>query len=236
METWDAIVIGAGHNGLVAAAYLARAGRRVLALERRSIAGGACVTEEFHPGFRTSTFSYATSLLHPRIIAELELRRHGLTLIAKNPTYFIPFPDGEHLFLWAETERSQAEIARFSRSDAEAYPRFNRFWEEAAWLWDETVLEAPPSLPELAARFGTPEREETYRRLFAMSIADVLDLYFEDDRVKAVLSTSGIVGSGLGVRTPGSAWIWYLHNVGTALGERGRWGYARGGRGDPHGR
>jgi phytoene dehydrogenase-like protein len=231
VTSWEVIVIGAGHNGLVAAAYLARAGRRALALERRPIVGGACVTEEFHPGFRTSTFSYATSLLHPRIIDELALRRHGLTLMAKNPTYFVPFPDGEHLFLWAETERSQAEIARFSRRDAEAYPRFLRFWDEAAWLWDETVLDAPPSLTELAARFGTPEREETYRRLFTLSIADLLDLYFEDDRIKAVLSTSGIIGSRVGVRTPGSAWIWYLHNVGTALGERGRWGYARGGQG-----
>jgi phytoene dehydrogenase-like protein len=228
---WDAIVIGAGHNGLVASAYLARGGRRVLALERRAIVGGACVTEEFHPGFRTSTFSYATSLLHPRIIRDLDLARHGLRLIAKNPTYFVPFPDGEHLFLWAETERSQQEIARFSPRDAAAYPRFLQFWEEATWLWDETVLAPPPSLSELGAMFGTPEREEVYRRLFTLSIAEILDLYFEDDRVKAILSTSGIIGSRLGVRTPGSAWIWYLHNIGMALGERGRWGYARGGQG-----
>jgi phytoene dehydrogenase-like protein len=227
----DVAVIGAGHNGLVAAAYLGRAGQRVCVLERREIVGGACVTEEFHPGFRTSTFSYATSLLHPRIIEDLALRRHGLHLIAKNPTYFVPFPDGDHLFLWAETEKSQEEIARFSPKDAAAYPRFLQFWDDAAWLWDETILSPPPSQADLGRMANTPEREEHLRRLLTLSIADLLDLYFVDDRVKAVLSTSGIIGSGLGVRTPGSAWVWYLHNMGMALGSRGRWGYARGGQG-----
>jgi phytoene dehydrogenase-like protein len=229
--SYNAIIIGGGHNGLVAAAYLARAGRRVVVLERRPIIGGACVTEEFHPGFHTSTFSYATSLLHPRIIDDLALRRHGLHLIAKNPTYFVPFPDGDHLFLWAETERSQEALARFSPRDAAAYPRFLQFWDDAAWLWDETVLSSPPSMVDLGRLASTPEREEQLRRLLTLSIADVLELYFENDRVKAVLSTSGIIGSGVGVRTPGSAWVWYLHNMGTALGSRGRWGYARGGQG-----
>src|SRR5687767_2990947 len=122
--TYDTIIIGAGHNGLVAAAYLARAGVRVLALERRERVGGACVTEETWPGFKVSTASYVCSLLRPRIVRELELKRHGLEFLPREPSSFTPFPDGRALFLGADAGFNHREIARFSASDAEAYPRY----------------------------------------------------------------------------------------------------------------
>src|SRR6202162_3254726 len=127
MAKYDAVIIGGGHNGLVAAGYLAQAGRRVLVLERRELVGGCAVTEEVWPGYRVSTAAYLTSLLQERIVRDLEIERFGYRVDAKDPAFFSPFPDGRHLFMWQDQRKTLAEIARFSRRDAERFPAYEHF-------------------------------------------------------------------------------------------------------------
>ncbi|HEU4388143.1 MAG TPA: NAD(P)/FAD-dependent oxidoreductase, partial [Blastocatellia bacterium] len=143
---YDAIVIGAGHNGLVAAAYLARAGLKTLVLERRDVIGGACVTEEPWPGYKVSTLSYLCSLLQPRIIRELELERHGYHLYPKDPAFFTVFPDGRHLFFWRDEAKTRDELARFSKRDAEMYPQFERRLARLADWVEQLLLTTPPNI------------------------------------------------------------------------------------------
>jgi phytoene dehydrogenase-like protein len=145
-EQYDAVIVGGGHNGLVTAAYLAGAGLRVIVLERRNVLGGACVTEEVWPGFRVSTLSYLCSLMQPRIVSELELERFGYHIYPKDPSFFTAFPDGRHIFFWQDMKKTTEEIAKFSRHDAEVYPRYE---EELARLgeWVEAMLlETPPNI------------------------------------------------------------------------------------------
>src|SRR5579871_2973285 len=129
---YDAIIVGGGHNGLVAAAYLARAGRQVLVLERREMVGGCAVTEQIWPGYRVSTGAYLASLLQERIVRELELERFGYHVDAKDPAFFSAFPDGRHFFMWQDRSKTLAEMAKFSRRDAETYPRFEQHLEKLA--------------------------------------------------------------------------------------------------------
>src|SRR5712692_10013110 len=144
MAPYDVIIIGAGHNGLVTAAYLARAGCRVLVLENREVIGGACVTEELWPGFRVSTAAYLVSLLQQRVVDDLELERFGYCVDPKDPAFFSPFPDGRHLFMWQDRAKTLAEIAKFSKRDAEAFPRYEDHLEKLAVVAESLLLTTPP--------------------------------------------------------------------------------------------
>jgi len=229
--TWDAIVVGGGHNGLVAAAYLAKAGRRVLVVERRPIVGGASITEEVFPGVKFSRLAYSAGLLRPEIIRDLELARFGYEAHPFDPQFFLPFPNGDSLLLWNDAERNEKELARFSRKDAAAYPKYVAFWTEVMELIEATVLEPPPPLPDLLALFKGPEAEELARRILLQSAADLLDEFFETEEVKAMLATATTIGLPAGPRTPGTALMlghMLLHEIN---GVKQTFGYVKGGMG-----
>ena len=229
--TWEAIVVGGGHNGLVAAAYLAGAGRRVLVVERRPILGGACITEEVFPGVKFSRLAYSAGLLRPEIIRDLELARFGYEAHPFDPQFFLPFPNGDSLLLWNDAKRNEKELARFSRKDAAAYPKYVAFWTEVMELIEATVLEPPPPLPDLLGLFKGPEAEELARRILLQSAADLLDEFFESEEVKAMLATATTIGLPAGPRTPGTALMlghMLLHEIN---GVKQTFGYAKGGMG-----
>ena len=241
--SYDVIVIGAGHNGLVHAAYLGRAGLRVLVLERRPIVGGAAVTEEIVPGFRFSVASYVVSLLRPEIIRELNLRRHGLEILPIDGT-FTPLPGGDSLWRRDDPEHTRREITRFSRRDAEAYPRFGAAMARVARFVRPLLATAPPDvhapgwsdlgrLGRLAWRFRklpAPDRD-LFMRLMTMSAGDFVEDWFETDVLRATLSASGIIGTFLGVRSPGTAYVLLHHYMGEIDGADRAWGLPRGGMG-----
>jgi phytoene dehydrogenase-like protein len=225
------VIVGGGHNGLVAAAYLAKAGLKVLVLERRPIVGGACVTEEIHPGFRVSTLAYVCGLLRPEIKADLDLVSFGLEEHVYDPATFLPFPDRRYLLYRNDANWNQDQIGKFSKADAQAWPKYEHFWAEFAELVEPTLLAPPVSVADLAALVRTPEAEEFLRRIMFMSIADVLDDFFESDAVKASLATSAVAGTMAGPRTPGTAFVLGHHTLGDIAGVKGAWGWPRGGMG-----
>lgn len=231
MASTDAVIIGGGHNGLVAAAYLAKAGLKVLVLERRSIVGGACVTEEIHPGFKVSTLAYVCGLFRPEIKADLELAKFGLEEHVYDPALFHPFPDRKFLLYRNDLAWNQKEIARYSKADAAALPRYEKFWEGFGELLEPTMLAPPVPLADLAGFVQTPEAEEFLRRILFMSIADVLDEYFESEEVKASFATSAVAGTMAGPQTPGTAFVLGHHTLGDIGGVKGAWGWPRGGMG-----
>jgi phytoene dehydrogenase-like protein len=233
MTSYDAIVIGGGHNGLVAACYLAKAGKKVLVLERYHTVGGAAITEEIHPGFRVSVASYSMSLMRPEIIEELRLADYGFSVYAKKPSYFIPFPDGRHLILDAgDRESSKAQIAHFSARDAAAYDAWEDFWDRCCDLIEPTLLQPPISLAELAQRFDDAGCADDFRRLMLLSTADLLNEFFESEYIKAMLATQSLTGTMAGPASPGLPYVYLVHAIGRAIhGRRGVWGYVRGGMG-----
>jgi phytoene dehydrogenase-like protein len=246
MTDSDVLIIGGGHNGLTCAAYLAAAGLRVRVLERRRVVGGAAVTEEFHPGFRNSVASYTVSLLNPRVIRDLELARHGLHIVERRMSNFLPTDDGRYLMTGGG--RTQAEVAKFSAKDAERLADYGANLDAIADLLRELVLQTPPNvvegswrsaLPELvnAARIGgrlrkldMPRRRELLA-LFSMSAGDYLDGWFESAPIKAVYGFDGIVGNYASPYTPGSGYVLLHHVFGEVNGKKGVWGHAIGGMG-----
>jgi phytoene dehydrogenase-like protein len=243
-SNYDAVIIGGGHNGLVTAAYLAKAGRRVLVLEKRELLGGCSVTEEVWPGFRVSTAAYLTSLLQEKVIRDLELERWGYKVDAKDPAFFSPFPDGRHLFFWQDAKRTLEEIAKFSRRDAERFPEYEAHLEQIARFVDSLLLTAPPPFPpsglgdfieylKLAGRVRKMSTRELSAmvKIFTQSAADLLDDWFESEEVKVTLATDGVIGANGGPRSAGTAYILLHHVMGSVGGHRGLWGFVRGGMG-----
>src|SRR5436190_2230613 len=243
MTKYDVIVIGGGHNGLTHAAYLARAGRRVLVLERRHVLGGAAVTEEVFPGFHISVCSYVVSLLRPQIIRDLDVPRHGFEVLPLDGT-FTPMPDGDYLWRVNDHGRTRREIVPHSRLDAEAYDEYGKAMIDMARFVKPTLdvpapdplSRSPFDLRELfrtGRRFQAMSAESRYRlvQLMTMSAADFLDQWFETDVLKATMAASGIIGTFQGVRSPGTAYVLLHHYMGEIDGAFRSWGFAKGGTG-----
>lgn len=226
------IVIGAGHNGLVAACTLAGAGHEVTVLERRDVVGGACITEELIPGFRVSSAAYSLGLFRPEIAAALSLADHGLEVYAKVPRMFVPLRDGRHFFMHPSESQSQDEIAKISRADADALPRWNAFWELVAKLVRPMILQPPPSLVSLEMMLARAGQSELYRMAIAGSAADLVSSFFESDEVRGAFVGQGIIGTFAPPTAEGTAWVMTYHAFGGELVDStGTWAYVRGGMG-----
>jgi phytoene dehydrogenase-like protein len=243
-RTYDAIIIGGGHNGLVTAAYLARAKWKVLVLERRYLVGGACVTEEnVFPGFKVSTAAYVNSLFRPEIVRDLRLADYGFELLERNPSSFSPFADGRYLMLGPDADSNLEEIAKFSRRDAHAYPAYEAMLQRVAAVIEPTLIETPPnvlkpslgdlgklgklggSMKKLGASMG-----EAIEILTGPARA-ILDRWFESEELKATLATDAIIGAFASPSMPGTAYVLFHHVMGETNGHRGVWSYVRGGMG-----
>jgi phytoene dehydrogenase-like protein len=240
---YDAVVVGGGHNGLTAAAYLARGGLSVLVLERRHLVGGAAVTEEVFPGFRFSVASYVVSLLRPEIIRELNLPRHGLEVLPFDGT-FTPLPDGDYLWMTEDLGRTYHEIRRFSVNDAEAYLEFGQLITEIVRFIKPVLDVSPPDPGSLHLRQWLPlaplarafralptDLQAAFIQLMTMGAADFLEQWFEHDALIATMASWGIIGTFLGVRSPGTAYVMLHHYMGEVDGAFGAWGIPRGGTG-----
>ena len=231
VQEYDVIIIGAGHNGLVTAAYLAKEGINVLVLERRDMVGGACVTEELFPGFKFSTASMFLGLLQPKVIQDLKLPEYGYEAYSTDPTDLLPFPDGTYLACWKDEKKLADEISKFSSKDAQAYFQVQRFLDKYEDYITSTWLRTPPTFAEVAARFRTPEEQEVFRLIMMGSMAEFVDQRFESDAVKMLIAALAPVGNAVGLRSKGNMYQMFRGRLAEAQGERGVWGYSRGGMG-----
>ncbi|KAK4783331.1 hypothetical protein SAY86_007705 [Trapa natans] len=253
-KKWDALIIGGGHNGLTAAAYLARGGLSIAVIERRHVIGGAAVTEELVHGFKFSRCSYLQSLLRPAVIKELELGRHGLKLLKRSPSSFTPCLDGRYLLLGSDKEFNHSEISKFSKHDAEAYPRYEHQLENFCKFMDPLLdLPTPETLRDnssFSGRFKHRMHQSVFwacclRRAQSLGQKDMVDFmdlllspaskvlnnWFEADVLKATLATDAVIGAMASVHTPGSGYVLLHHVMGETNGERGIWSYVEGGMG-----
>lgn len=241
--TNDAIIVGGGHNGLVCAFYLAKAGYKVRVLERREIVGGAAVTEEFHPGFRNSVASYSVSLLNPQVIKDMDLARHGLTVKIRPLSYFVPTDDDRYLILDRDARRTQQEISKWSKKDAEKFPQFHQRLDRLVDFMRSTLLRTPANvgggwqdawtalgLVKQFKALGLPAQGDLLE-LFGKSAGDILDQWFETDVLKGLLGFDAVIGNYASPYAPGSAYVLLHHVFGEVNGVRGAWGHALGGMG-----
>ena len=240
---YDAIVVGGGHNGLVTACYLARAKWRVLVLERRYLVGGACVTEEVFPGFKVSTAAYVNSLFRPEIIRDLRLHDYGFEAIERNPASFSPFLDGRYLMLGRGIAPDAEEIAKFSKRDAQNYPKYEAMLERVASVVEPTLVRVPPNLvhPSLGQLLEAGKMGRALQRLgpgmgeavevLTGAARPILDRWFESEEVKGTIATDAIIGAFMAPSMPGTAYVLFHHVMGETNGKRGVWSYVRGGMG-----
>jgi phytoene dehydrogenase-like protein len=239
----DVIIIGGGHNGLTAAAYLARAGRKVLVLERRPVLGGACTTEEVFPGCKVSTAAYVNSLLRPQIIRELELKKYGFEMLPRSPSSFTPFPDGRSLLMGPDPKLNHEEVGKFSAKDAEALPKYEAMLLRVADFLEPLLDETPPDpfsgrlrdlwrLASIGWRFRKLGKDAaTAVEILTGAARPILDRWFESEQLKVTLATDAIIGAFAAPSMPGTAYVLFHHVMGECDGARGVWGYVRGGMG-----
>lgn len=251
---FDCLIIGAGHNGLIAAAYLAKHGKRVCVLERRERIGGCSVTEPLWPGYKVSTASYVVSLLLPEIMAELKLKQNGLTILPRIPSSFTPMRDGRHLILGADQKQNQDQISKFSSIDAGNFPRYEQLLEQVAIHLEPILNESAPDilpLPKSWRKIGLAKKVRDVRKAWQLHRAlkklnhnipealelitgaarPILERWFETEVLKATLATDAVIGAFASISQPGTAYVLLHHVMGTAGGARGVWGYIQGGMG-----
>jgi phytoene dehydrogenase-like protein len=251
---YDAIIIGGGHNGLVAAAYLAKAGRKVCVLERRHVLGGCATTEELWPGYKVSTAAYVISLFQTTIIQELALKEYGLRILPRSPSSFTPLPDGRSLLMGPDAALNQREIGKFSMRDAAAYPRYEALLERVAATLEPVLSEAAPDplpLPSGWRHIGIGKKIRDGKKVLSLLSAvkglgadlpeavelltgaarPILERWFESEALRATLATDAIIGAFAPPSAPGSAYVLLHHVMGEAGGARGVWGYVQGGMG-----
>ncbi|MDX1469273.1 MAG: NAD(P)/FAD-dependent oxidoreductase, partial [Acidimicrobiia bacterium] len=233
-STWDAVVVGGGHNGLAAAAYLARAGQKVAVLERRDRLGGAATTEEMWPGYVISPCAYLAGLLHQKVIDDLDLRSRGLQILIGDPTYFVPFADGHSFTSWLDAEKTAESIRSFAPRDVEGHFARTRLFDRIRDALrpegsDDLWLEPSPSREDIESRLGSdPELMET---LFEASQIDHLRRFYQDERMVTAYAGQGIVGTNASPFDPGTAYVDFHHSSGRQEGRAGEWGFVRGGMG-----
>ena len=244
-DIYDAIIIGAGHNGLVTGCYLAKAGMRVLMLENRNIVGGACVTEtDTFPGYRVSTLAYVNSLFRKEIIEDLQMKRHGFEMLERNPSSYTPLPDGRHLLLGPDSSMTHSEIAKFSKKDALNYPKYEAMLEKIGAVVEPLLIQIPPNLlrpslkdlwklAKLALGFKAmgPGLSEAFD-LLAGPAKDILENWFESEPLKGTLATDAVIGAFSAPSAPGTGYVLFHHVMGETNGKKGVWGYVKGGMGE----
>ncbi|KAA0094124.1 NAD(P)/FAD-dependent oxidoreductase [Mycolicibacterium sp. P1-18] len=230
-NTYDAIVIGAGHNGLITAGYLARAGKKVLVVEARDVVGGACTSEELIAGATWSSCAFIASLLRPEIIADLELERYGLEMYQTEANEVSIFPDGSHLFVWKDMDKTLKEIEKFSKSDAGAFLDFGLRVKKFASILTPFLLSPAPSRSQVLAAFEAAGAEDLFNEMVLLSTKDLLDRYFENEHIKGLFTFFGMISVWGGPSTPGTGYVYGHHSVGEFKGTLGQWGFVKGGMG-----
>lgn len=228
---YDAIVIGAGHNGLITAGYLARAGKKVLVLEARDVVGGACTSEELIAGATWSSCAFIASLLRPEIIADLELERYGLEMYQTAASEVSIFPDGSHLFVWKDMDKTLKEIEKFSARDAAAFLEFGLRVKKFASILTPFLLSPAPSRSQVLAAFEAAGAEDLFNEMVLLSTKDLLDRYFENEHIKGLFTFFGMISVWGGPSTPGTGYVYGHHSVGEFKGTLGQWGFVKGGMG-----